>query len=185
MRTGVASPSPSSARGRGIACLHLTDRRIGRDIEHGDRQARRSTPTTNDDGDIQLSARHMAILPSALSHPLYHSKLRPPATKGPGKRTNRYGLDGRALDAARAHRTPDWQPSRAAPLQLLPRRAAGPRMTEPPPIDLLGPKHCMSQTAKRRATGGLDCRHFNETQKRQQRHRGGALPSRSWIPFGE
>lgn len=84
---------------------------------------------------------HMRIPTFALSHPLHHSSLRPPATKAPGKRTNRYSLDGRALNAARAHRTPDWQPSRAAHLQLLPRRAAGVRMTEPPPTDLLGPKH--------------------------------------------
>jgi hypothetical protein len=85
---------------------------------------------------------HMRIPTPALSHPLHHSKLRPPTTKPQERGPTDIAWTDEPIDAARAHRTPDWQPSRAAPLQLLLRRAAGARMTEPPPTDLLGPKHC-------------------------------------------
>ncbi|MBA9033846.1 hypothetical protein HNR29_004409 [Rhizobium leguminosarum] len=85
--------------------------------------------------------RHMAILPSALSHPLHHSKLRPPATRTEERGTIDIAWTDEPIDAARAPRMPDWQPSPAAPLRLLLRRAAGARRTEPPPTDLLGPKH--------------------------------------------
>lgn len=142
MRNGAASPSPSSAQGRGLACLHPTDRRIGRDIEHGDRQARRSAPTTNNGDDIQLSApAHggpaVGTQPSAVS---FEASV--PATRTQERGPIDIAWTDEPIDAARAHRTPDWQPSRAAPLQLPLRRAAGARRTEPPPTDLLGPKHC-------------------------------------------
>lgn len=84
---------------------------------------------------------HMRIPTPALSHPLHHSKLRPPTTKPQERGPTDIAWTDEPIDAARAHRTPDWQPSRAAPLQLPLRRAAGARRTEPPPTDLLGPKH--------------------------------------------
>lgn len=83
----------------------------------------------------------MRIPTSALSHPLYHSKLRPPATGTQERGPIDIAWTDEPIDAARAHRMPDWQPSPAAPLQLPPRRAAGARRTVPPPTDLLGPKH--------------------------------------------
>lgn len=141
MRNGAASPIPSSAQGRGLACLHLADGGIGRDIDMAiaklaDPHRRPTTATTSD-----YPLRHMRMLPSALNHPLHHSKLRPPATRTQERGPIDIACSDEPIDAARAHRMPEWQPSRAAPLQLLLRRAAEARMTEPPPTDLLGPKH--------------------------------------------
>ncbi len=119
MRNGAASPSPSSAQGRGLACLHLTDGRIGRDIEHGDREARRSAPTTNNGDDIQLSApAHgdpaVGPKPSAVSF-----EASAPATRTQERGPIDMAWTDEPIDAARAHRMPDWQPSRA-PLSSFP-----------------------------------------------------------------
>lgn len=105
-------------------------------VKLADPHRRPTTGTTSN-----YPPRHMRIPTSALSHPLHHSKLRPPATGTQERGPIDTAWTDEPIDAVRAHRMPDWQPSRAAPLQLPLRRAAGARRTEPPPTDLLGPKH--------------------------------------------